>query len=478
MRSVSDQTRHYTLGLLLAGCLFAAPAMATAQAAFTTLDRAPEAQIGFSSSERGKPILAGTEVSVAGQGFQPGQQVTLLYGATELPNGVLTANAEGAVEGKITIPEDAVFGTHPIVIVAENPYYATVADLKVSPAVPLSGQADYEVVEGKGIARGFYQSAYNPENNTLFVTSAVGRPPVRESELVKLDPETFEVLARATPAEAPARPGSAGATEADNAPGVYAIYGIGLDNVKDTVWVTNTRQDTVAVYQQEDLSLVKQFPSGTVPHSRDAVVDSALGKAYASATGTPGIHVFDTETLEPVKVIEISTLQRRQEFSALSLSLDAEAHRLYVVSLSTNEVAVIDTETDEVVSVFPVPGARSAIGVSHDPETGRIFVAAQGSDNLLVLDGTSGELIADTPIGAGALNVVFDPVKRLAYVSNRGAGTIAVTDVDGNIVANLGPAPLANHVALGEDGTVFAVDKSSSVLGEDSDTLFRIRPQD
>ena len=55
---------------------------------------------------------------------------------------------------------------------------------------------------------------------------------------------------------------------------------------------------------------------------------------------------------------------RSERFSAASLSLNAEAHRLYVVSNSTNEVAVIDTQTDAVVKVLPVPGARSAIGVS------------------------------------------------------------------------------------------------------------------
>ena len=35
--------------------------------------------------------------------------------------------------------------------------------------------------------------------------------------------------------------------------------------------------------------------------------------------------------------------------------------------------------------------------------------------------------------GAGALNVAFDPVKRLAYVTNRGAGTLTVVDPDGTI---------------------------------------------
>lgn len=495
MTFFSQRARRTTLGLLAAGSLLAGAGMAIAQSAFTSLDRASEAKVSFSSAERGKPILAGTEVSVSGQGFRPGQQVTLLYGSSPLPGGSLTANAEGKIEGKISVPANAVSGTHPIVVVAQGPYTASVADLKVSPTIPLSGQADYEVTEAQA-TRGLYQSAYSAKNNAVFVTSAIGRPPVRQSEIVKLNADTLKVIARATPPEAPAparapggtqgpggapggAPGQGGRGGADtpSGPPLYAVYGIGVDDIKDTVWVTNSRQNTVAVYRQSDLSLVKQFAPNTVTHPRDAVIDGAAGKAYVSSTGMPEVLVFDTGSLEVAKTIQIKAQGRGKEFSAASLSFDAKAHRLYVVSLSTSEVAIINTQTDTVEKVLPVPGARGAIGVSHDPQTGRIYVAAQGSDNLVVLDGNTGAVIADTPIGAGALNVVFDPVKRRAYVSNRGAGTVAVTDADGKIIANLGPAPSANHVSLGKNGTVFAVDKSANARGEDSDTLLRIRPR-
>lgn len=479
-----NKTKRAALGLLAAGSLLAGATGALAQSTFDNLDRNSEASVDFSSPERGKPIQAGSTVKVSGEGFKAGQKVSLFYGTTKLEGGALTASADGKVEGQITVPADADYGTHPIVVVAEGPYSASIADLKVSPTIPLSGQSNYDVKEA-AVARGLYQSAYSPKNNTVFITSSVGRPPVRQSEIVKLDADTLAVVARASPKPAPERPGRAGAPQRPTpqpqdtlqGPGLYAVYGVGIDDTNDTLWVTNTRQDTVAVYRQSDLGLVKQFPAEAVGHARDVVVDQQLGKAYVSSTGYPKVVVFDTAKLEPAKTIEIASNERRQEFSAASLSLDPAAHRLYVVGLSTNEVAVINTQTDTVEKVFPVPGARSAIGVSHDPETGRIFVASQGSDNLIVLDGNTGDVIADTPVGAGALNVAFDPVKRLAYVSNRGAGTIAVTDADGKLVANLGPAPSANHVSLGKDGTVYAVDKSANARGQDNDMILRIRPR-
>ncbi|HWK42473.1 MAG TPA: YncE family protein [Croceibacterium sp.] len=486
MTAPTSRLRRASFALLTAGTLLlAGTAPAIAQTPFGQIDKTSTARVSFASAESGKPIEAGSQVNVNGQGFKPGQRVTLFYGSAALNSAPLVADAEGKVTTTIAIPAAAVSGTHPIVVVADAPYAAIVAELKVSPTVPLSGQQNFTITQAEE-TRGLYQSAYSAKNNVLFTASAVGRPPISQSEVLKLDADKLNVIARATPPEAPAPqrpagppPGGQGGPGGNQpqGPGVFAVYGIGVDDTKGTVWATNTRQNTIAVYNQSDLSLVKQFPVGTVPHSRDVVIDETLGKAYASATGTPDVVVIDTGSLDVAKTISIQTPQRGAAFSALSLSLDRAAHKLYTVSMTTNEVAVINTQTDTVEKIIPVPGAISAIGVSHDPQTGRIFVASQGSDNLIVLDGNTGAVIADTPVGAGALNVVFDPVKRLAYVANRNAGTITVVDPNGKIVANLGPAPLANHVSLGSNGVIYAVDKSAGQRDAEADVIMRIQPK-
>ncbi|RKF17602.1 YncE family protein [Altericroceibacterium spongiae] len=466
----NSRLRRTSLALLTAGSLFVAgAASAVAQTPFTTLDSKTDAQVRFSASDRGAPVEAGSTVNVAGRGFEPGQQVSLLYGTTPLAQA--TANEKGEIATQITIPANASAGIYPVVVLVQEPYYATIAELKVSPTIPLSGQDQFQISEAQ-VTRGLYQSAYSAKNNAIFVTSSVGRPPVKEAALVKLDADSLDVLAQVTPASAPAS-----ATRPGRDPGLYAVYGVGVDDAHDTVWVTNTRQNTVAVYNQSDLSLVKQFAPDTVAHARDVLVDETLNKAFASATGKPEVVVFDTATPEVSKTITIDSKQWGEQFSSASLSLDQDAHRLYVASLSTNEVAVIDTQSDEVEKVLPVPGAKMAIGIAHDPGTNRIFVAASGSDNLIVLDGDTGDVIADTPIGAMPLNVAFDPQTNHVYVASRVSGSIAVADVNGNILANLGPAPMANHVALGKDGVVYAVDKSAGALDTEGDRVLRISPR-
>ena len=471
MTNLRKSLRGVAFGALLAASAVAVPAAASAQSLFSAPERLIEGQVSFSSGERGKPVLPGGSVLAAGRGFHPGQIITLMYGQTPLSTGPITSNAEGGFEARLTLPADAQPGNHPIVAVSQSPYNAVLANLKISPNVPLSNEAAYRITSVQP-TRGLYQTAYSAKRNAVFATSAVGRPPVRQSELLRLNADTLAVEARVTPAAAPGRPGRDGQVQDG---GVFAVYGVGVDDAHDTVWVTNSRQNTVAVYRQSDLSLVRQFDPGAVNHARDVGIDEQDGKAYARATFQPEIVVFDTAALSVSKRIKIDSTVRGETFSAASVSYDRAADRLYVASNSTNEIAVINTRTDEVEHVYPVPGARGVIGVAHDAQTNRIFVAAQGTDNLVILNGADGSVIADTPVGAGALNVVFEPRSRRAFVSTFGAGTVTVTDVDGRIVANLPAPPVANHVSTDGRGNIYAAVKSGW-SSDGNDSVLRIRP--
>ncbi|MGE4338331.1 MAG: YncE family protein, partial [Pigmentiphaga sp.] len=389
------------------------------------------------------------------------------YGGTVLNAGgkPYVANDKGEINGVIQLPANAAPARHPLVVEMAKPTAAAVVDLKVSPDVPLSGQ-DRFTVEAKKLVPGLYQVAYSPKADRLFVTSAIGRPPVKESQLVKVNPKTLEVEASVTPAAQPGRDDGQ----------VFAVYGVGVDDANGNVWVTNTRQNTVAVYRQSDLGLVKQFESGAAAHARDVLVVPGAGKAYVSTPGHSTVVVFDTTKLEPLTTIDIKALKRGDEFSSMSLAADGDG-KVYAVGSRPDEVAVIDIATDTVDKVLPVPGVFSASGVAVDPKTKRVFVAAQGSDNVVVLDAESGDVIATTPVGAGALNVSFDPIKRLAYVSNRGADTVTVLDENGKVVANLEGGSFPNQAAIDGKGSVFAVNKARGGDDAAGDHVRRITPR-
>ncbi len=410
------------------------------------------------------PIHAGTTVTIAGEGLTPGQRITLMRGSTVLnADGPLTVAQDGTFSTDVTVDQDAATGLHPIVVIGESPAAATVVDLKVSPEIPVSGQDKFAILS-QPVTRGLYQVAYSPKSDALFVTSAVGRPPVKESALVKVNPETLETIASTTPGAAPAD-------------GVFAVYGVAVDDANGNVWVTNTRQDTVAVYRQGDLSLVKQFEPGVAPHPRDVVIDQDRGRAYVSTSFSPEILVFDTRTLEKLNPITVPSAIRGEEFGTMALDLDAKAGKLVTASLNTPEAAIVALDSGD-VKVIPAPGARNASGAAYDARDGLIFVAAQETDNLLILSEESGRVLHDIEIGAGPLNIAFEPVSRLAFVANRGSGTITVVDTEGRIVANLDAGSFPNQLRADGKGNVYAVNKSRGQDDEAGDRVWRIHVAD
>lgn len=470
--------RAFCSASALALTLAAGPALA--QTAFTPAADEFTGAVRAGAAEQGTPLLKGGAARIQGQGLVPGQTVTLMRGTTVLNEGApITVDAEGKFSFELTLDAEAATGLHPVVVIAENPAAAEVVTLKVSPEVPVSGAEKFEIKDAK-VTRGLYQVIHSPASDAVFVTSAVGRPPVRDSALVRIDPETLEIEAQATPPEAPmparAAPPAAEQDAEDTRPALFATYGVAVDDENGHVWVTNTRQDTVAVYRQDDLSLVKQFEPGAVNHARDVVVDETRDRVYASATMTGNIEVFDSKTLEKLDPIVIQSVERGEDFSVMALDVDPESGTLVTVSMTTDELAVVDLDSGE-VKVHPLPGAVRASGVAYDPQEGLAFVASQDTDNLLIVKAETGEILHDVDTGAGALNVAFEPVSRLAFVANRGAGTITVVDTEGKVVANIDAGTYPNQLRADGKGNVWAVNKSRGEDDDAGDRIWKISPK-
>lgn len=273
-----------------------------------------------------------------------------------------------------------------------------------------------------------------------------------------------------------AAPPAGGQDANDTRPALFATYGVAVDDENGHVWVTNTRQDTVAVYKQDDLSLVKQFEPGAVNHARDVVVDEGRDRVYASSTMTGNIEVFDSKTLEKLDPIVIESAERGEDFSVMALDVDPESGTLVTVSMTTDELAVVDLGSGE-VKVHPLPGAVRASGVAYDPKEDLAFVASQETDNLLIVKAATGEVLHDVDTGAGALNVTFEPVSRLAFVANRGAGTITAVGTDGKVVANIDAGTYPNQLRADGKGNVWAVNKSRGENDEEGDRIWKISPK-
>jgi hypothetical protein len=440
------------------------------------------------------PAIAGAALGSAGtvtvSNLTPGSVISSVKVSSgddaspvEVLSAPITAGDTAVATGAITLPSGVQYlGTKTFTITQSFPYAKTyTVSAKVSPSTATFGTDKFTQISSadNAVAQGLYQSAYSSREKALFATASLSTTATDtdptsgwDGYLYKLDPDT---LAVEKSVRAGFVSGDAGAR--------YAPYGIGVDDTNGTVWVTNTRQNTVAVYAESDLHLLKQWTgadssdaNGYVNHARDVVPDPADGLVFVSSasegsSGDGSIAVFeaDDENDNGVKYekLEDIAVHPRTDFSPMSLTLDAADHKLFTVSSTSQAAMVVDTRSleDTIISLPSLmTGGRGASGVAYDPQTKRLFIASQNSDELTIAqlsdDLTTGTTVKEIATGAGALNVAFDPVNRLAYVANFGGTTVSVVDPDGNEVANLAIAT-PNHISTDGLGSVYVVNKAA-----------------
>lgn len=320
-------------------------------------------------------------------------------------------------------------------------------------ATPLNTEA-YQVT-GTVVPDGNYQSVANSKGE-VFITASVGRPPIKESTLVKGHYDAsgkFVIDKQITPAAA-----------ADGK-GVNGAYGVAVDDANGYVWVSNTRQNTVAVYKQSDLSLVKQYPANAVTHARSMrVIGDSVYVTEAARGKGGGIKVFNAKQLDAAP----TTIDLPEGAVPMDFDVDSTTGRLFTVDLNLNKAYVIDTKHSNQVTSYDLPGANGASGVAYDPANNRLFVANQSSNNAVVLDLSSGKVIADIPTGSQALGAVYS--NGYVYVGNRTAGTVSVINASTlKIEAILPTGTNPNHLSVNPDGSVNVLDKAPS-----NNQIFRI----
>lgn len=417
-------------------------------------------------------VLPGDTTIAYGEGFESEEAVTFFAHGQQLNDEPFPVDQKGGFKGKFEVPADAEVGILTVNVKVDG---AKVGEFEVgiSREVPLSGTDKFTASKNQ-LSTGLYQVAYSDNTDALFITRATFEPSP-QTALLKVDAQTLELIDSTTPPASPARNGKG---KHDYTPSVFAAFGIGVDSVHQTVWVTNTLNGTVAVYRQQDLSLLKQFKPGLVPHSHSVVVDTEHGTAYVSSWKARNVAVFNTKTLQHVKNIDIDPVEEGASFVPVTFALNSKTNTLYVSSMNAPAIAVIDTASNTVKKVFRIEQARSLRGLAWDADNQLLLAAGYGSDSLLIIDPTTGKLVHDIYVGAAPLAVTWEPESGLAFVSTRGGDSIAVVEpATGELVANLNGGSLPNHVITDGKGHVFAVNKSHSPDDPNGDYIRRITPK-
>ncbi|MET8468454.1 YncE family protein [Streptomyces sp. NPDC006422] len=312
-------------------------------------------------------------------------------------------------------------------------------------------------VRSAPLAPGLYQSAYSERNDTLWATSSVGQPPapVTDSRLLRLDPGTLEVEA-----SHPAVVGADGG-------GVESVYGIDVDDERDTVWVTNTRDDSIAVYSQRTGRHLATVPG--VAHAREIVVDEKRDTVWATAFGSGSVVAFDTRTYKEIRRVTV------EGAGPTGLAVHERSGAVYAT----------DFTHDRVIAIAPgaaeprlLPAGDGPLSIALSPNGRTAYTADQGSGGVSVVDLRKGAVVRSTATGAGAKSLAAVGRSGRVLVANRLDGTVSLVDTrTGTVEEAIDTNALPNHVHMSDANTAYVLDKSAAgPEGQDHVTRIDVGP--
>ena len=370
----------------------------------------------------------------------------------------VTATAGDNSEVKQVTPETREFQGYP----------ATATKTKAANTTTPSTEAHRTVDANASVANiiqglpGQFQVGYSKKNHKLFVPT-VGARGGLASSLARVDADTLQTEAFA---ELPVKKNDKGQY------GYTSAYGVTVDDVDGTVWVTNTTDNSVAVYDQQTLKLiwtnegVKEGDPNWIEHPRSVLVDHESGKAFV--TGRFFVSAIDLKTKQVEKIQLEGAPDGGTRYVSMNLFLDGG--KLYVPERTGGKLFVVDTKTFKVEKTIQTQGEDSTVevrpsDVAVDHSLNEIYVSSQGvkgvNSGISVYDLTTGAFKKFVKFGTQALALEHDEDRDLVYVTDFGTGKVAVFDgradeVIGEVEMN---GAAANDVTLLKDGSVLVLDK-------------------
>ena len=368
----------------------------------------------------------------------------------------VTATAGDNSEVKQVTPETREFQGYPAT--ATKATDTTTPSTEAHRTVDASGSVA-NIIQG---LPGQFQVGYSKKNHKLFVPT-VGARGGLASSLARVDADTLQTEAFA---ELPVKKNDKGQY------GYTSAYGVTVDDVDGTVWVTNTTDNSVAVYDQQTLKLiwsnegVKKDDPNWIEHPRSVLVDHESGKAFV--TGRYFVSAIDLKTKQVEKIQLEGAPEGGTRYISMNLFLDGG--KLYVPERTGGKLFVVDTKTFKVEKTIQTQGEDSTVevrpsDVAVDRSLGEIYVSSQGvkgvNSGISVYDLRTGDFKKFVKFGTQALALEHDEDSDLVYVTDFGTGKVAVFDgradeVIGEVEMN---GAAANDVTLLKDGSVLVLDK-------------------
>lgn len=147
--------------------------------------------------------------------------------------------------------------------------------------------------------------------------------------------------------------------------------------------------------------------------------DPNTGRLYIAHLGDSTMVVFDTN--QEAQIGEVKNLSRVHGILAVPA-----LHRVYASATGTNELAVIDDATLQIIA--RAPAGDYPDGIAYAQKVNKIYVSDLHGKTDTVIDANSNQRLATIVLGGGAGNTQYDSVSEHIFVTVHGKNQLAEID--------------------------------------------------
>ena len=197
--------------------------------------------------------------------------------------------------------------------------------------------------------------------------------------------------------------------------GLDGVHGIAIAPDLSKGFISTKNDNSVTIFNTKTFEVIKKVE--VTGKSPDAILfDAFSNKVFVFNGHSDNVSVIDAETNEIVATIPFTGNPEAAVTNGKGL--------IYVNLESSSQIAMINATTLKVENVWSIAPGEEPTGLALDNETHRLFSVC-ANKLMVITDAKTGKVITTLPIGEKPDGAAFDPELKCAYSSN-GAGTLTI----------------------------------------------------
>ena len=209
---------------------------------------------------------------------------------------------------------------------------------------------------------------------------------------------------------------------------IHSIEGIGHPLVmaylpeSNRLIVTDGGENAVQLVDCQDYKIIGTIKLG--PGVDHAALNPVNKYYYVESGGSSGAATHVLSIIDTQSFKHVGDVAGLPGSGNEGMVVDRAGKKLYVNLTGSDEVGVIDLNTNQLVARWPLPEAHQAHAIALDEPNHRLFTATRQPARFVVFNTESGDVVASLPSVAVNSDMSFDVARKRIYVTGSEAASV------------------------------------------------------